>query len=828
MSRIRIIIRNVIPYSVRNILYPYAHFFLQIIVRTYHETKNNYQQKYKLLIVREGRESGFFVKYFGIRLFKFWLKIDSLIFGILFIFYIVVRKIYLMLWDRSLDYRHLLAEHKSRPNIKTLIANLIFSALFHVANIHYRRAFNKYDKYSSPITLNEKYSGIIHAIGSLGPGGSERQLIMTVTSLAKIKDVKVFCEYLSSDSDRFFIGELESINVETLTVSSQSLIMDEELRTLFQAQISILPTSMRDKVLLYAGMLVNNPSQTAHFWLDSVCTSGGIAAVLAGVPKIILGLRSLPPYHFAFHQPYMREAYCWLAKQPGVTLINNSHAGAREYEKWLALPENTIRVIHNGFNVNADKFKENYVSGNSILKTKYEIPDASLIIGTVIRFSEEKNPMLWLDIAAKLNELDQNIHFLMVGDGPLLDVAKQKIVNSGMNNHIHFVGRTYDAYEHISAMDIFLLTSRLEGLPNVLIESQLLGVPVVTTRAGGAPETLINKVTGWVVENNDANQIAMILHRLIHDESWLKQAGVEGRIFAKNTFSVEKMSAGFESIYGPMQNNLIKENNARRFEFGKNWESYIKANFSEEALGESKVHLLRFLELQNLQDKTFLDIGCGSGLHSLAALDAGATHVHGFDYDPVSIKATKYLRDIRQDHPNWEFEQASVLDDEYMNKLSLFDIVYSWGVLHHTGDVWHAIKNAASRVKPGGVFYIALYSADVQIEPGPEFWLGIKKKYVSSGVIKRRWMELWYIWRFMMESQPLKILKVIKRAWEYEKDRGMNFMTDIRDWLGGWPMEFVYDDDVVKFCEGLDFQLEKIVTGEANTEFLFRRALSKE
>jgi len=825
MSRFRKIIRNVIPYSVRNILYPYGHFFLQIIVRTYHETKNNYQQKYKLLIVREGSEPGFFVKYFGVRLLKLWLKIDSLIFGIFFIFYIVVRKIYLILWNRSLDYRHLLAEHKSRPNIKTLIANLIFSSLFDVANIHYRRAFNKYDKYFSPITLNEKYSGIIHAIGSLGPGGSERQLIMTVTSLAKNKDVKVFCEFLSSDSDRFFIGELERINVETLTINSQSFIMDEELRTLFQTQISILPTSLRDKVSLYAGMPVNNSPQTAHFWLDSVCVSGGIAAVLAGVPKIILGLRSLPPYHFAFHQPYMREAYCWLAKQSGVTLINNSHAGAREYEKWLALPEKTIRVIHNGFNVNADEFKENNVSGNSRLKTKYEIPDTSPVIGTVIRFSEEKNPMLWLDIATRLHDLDPDIHFLMVGDGPLLDVAKQKVVNSGMNNHIHFVGRTYDAYEHISAMDIFLLTSRLEGLPNVLIESQLLGVPVVTTRAGGAPETLINKVTGWVVENYDANQIALLLDRLIHDNSWLQQAGIEGKIHAKNNFAVEKMSAGIEEIYESTQKYLIKENDGRRFEFGKNWESYIKANYSEEILDESKGHLLKFLELQNLQDKTFLDIGCGSGLHSPAALDAGATQVHGFDYDPVSIKATKYLRDIRHDHSNWEFEQASVLDDEYMNNLSLFDIVYSWGVLHHTGDVWHAIENAASRVKPGGIFYIALYSADVQIDPGPDFWLGIKKKYVSSGVIKRRWMELWYIWRFMMESQPLKILKVIKRAWEYKKDRGMNFMTDIRDWLGGWPMEFVYDDDVINYCEDLGFDLQKIVTGEANTEFLFRRHL---
>ncbi|NNE36671.1 MAG: class I SAM-dependent methyltransferase, partial [Gammaproteobacteria bacterium] len=228
----------------------------------------------------------------------------------------------------------------------------------------------------------------------------------------------------------------------------------------------------------------------------------------------------------------------------------------------------------------------------------------------------------------------------------------------------------------------------------------------------------------------------------------------------------------------------MKKKSDMRFEFGENWEDYIKKNFNEDVLQISKSRILDFLEVENIQNQSFLDIGCGSGLHSLAALEAGASSVHSFDFDVKSIEASVYLKNITNKEKPWSIEQGSILDDKYINKLPLFDIVYSWGVLHHTGDVWKGIKNAASRVKPGGLFYIALYSADVQIDPGVEFWLDVKKKYISSGLIKRRWMELWYIWRFMMDRQLGKYTEVIERAREYKKERGMNLMTDVRDWLG--------------------------------------------
>jgi 2-polyprenyl-3-methyl-5-hydroxy-6-metoxy-1,4-benzoquinol methylase len=261
----------------------------------------------------------------------------------------------------------------------------------------------------------------------------------------------------------------------------------------------------------------------------------------------------------------------------------------------------------------------------------------------------------------------------------------------------------------------------------------------------------------------------------------------------------------------------------QRFEFGKNWLNYIHKNFNQENADISRKHILSVLGCTNLKGLSFLDIGCGSGLHSFAAWEAGASMLHSFDYDVNSVTATKYVREKAGNPSNWTIEQGSVLDLDYIKNLPKFDLVYSWGVLHHTGDVWRAIRNAASRVKSGGLLYIALYSADIQKDPTPEFWLDVKQRYVSSSWLGRRYMDLWYIWRFDLNYRLWNLPTFFKKVKQYKKSRGMSVFTDVRDWLGGWPMEFVYDAEAVKFCEQLGFRKLKMLTGEANTEFVFMR-----
>jgi 2-polyprenyl-6-hydroxyphenyl methylase/3-demethylubiquinone-9 3-methyltransferase len=269
---------------------------------------------------------------------------------------------------------------------------------------------------------------------------------------------------------------------------------------------------------------------------------------------------------------------------------------------------------------------------------------------------------------------------------------------------------------------------------------------------------------------------------------------------------------------------LIKnKEDERRFEFGKNWSEYVRKAVNQERVDISRRHMLAFLGRTDLAGTSFLDIGCGSGLHSFAAYQSGANSVFGFDYDPESVAATEILRERASNPEMWHVEQGSVLDEEYLSKVPMADLVYSWGVLHHTGDVWRAIRNAAGRVAEGGQLYLALYSADMHINPTPVFWLAVKRRYVSSGQLMRRCIELWYILRFSLGWRLTRLPAFVRKMREYKKSRGMDQMTDIRDWLGGWPMEFVWDDDAVQFVEKLGFRLESISKGEANTEFLFRK-----
>ena len=265
---------------------------------------------------------------------------------------------------------------------------------------------------------------------------------------------------------------------------------------------------------------------------------------------------------------------------------------------------------------------------------------------------------------------------------------------------------------------------------------------------------------------------------------------------------------------------IIKKEDIR-FEFGENWTKFIKNNFTQERLDNAQKHILHFLKRDDLKGLDFLDIGCGSGLHSLAAFNAGAKKIYSIDYDQNSVNATNISRSHAGNPENWQTDQGDVLDDVFIDNLGKWNFVYSWGVLHHTGEVWRAIDNAQRTVADDGLFYIALYAADVQTDM--DFWLETKQKYCNSGSFKRWLMVWWYIWKFAMGKNIFKFPLVIKSVFEHRFKRGMNCFADIRDWLGGWPMEFTYDNDVINFLKKKNFELVNIATGEACSEFLFHK-----
>jgi 2-polyprenyl-3-methyl-5-hydroxy-6-metoxy-1,4-benzoquinol methylase len=268
----------------------------------------------------------------------------------------------------------------------------------------------------------------------------------------------------------------------------------------------------------------------------------------------------------------------------------------------------------------------------------------------------------------------------------------------------------------------------------------------------------------------------------------------------------------------------LSANKKDRFEFGANWAKFVDKHFTKERLAISQQHMMEFLGKDTLDGLSFLDIGCGSGMHSLAAWQAHAKSIYSFDYDSNSVATTRLLHGMVSAPQAWKIAQGSVLDAAFMDSLEPADVVYSWGVLHHTGDVWNAIRLACDRVAPEGLLYLALYSSDMHVTPPAEYWLDIKQRYVAASAVRRRMMELQYLWRFALDRKPWRIPELLVNAMQYKKSRGMNYMTDVRDWLGGWPMEFCKDADVIEFITNqAGMTLIRMKTGEANTEFLFQR-----
>jgi SAM-dependent methyltransferase len=255
------------------------------------------------------------------------------------------------------------------------------------------------------------------------------------------------------------------------------------------------------------------------------------------------------------------------------------------------------------------------------------------------------------------------------------------------------------------------------------------------------------------------------------------------------------------------------------FSFGENWREFIEKNYRPERLAIARKHLLDFLGMASLEGKSFLDIGCGSGIHSLAAFDSGAASVTSFDLDPSSVETARKLREWRGNPENWSIHRGSVLDEEFLGGFGSADIVYSWGVLHHTGQMWRAVRNASRFVDRGSLFYIALY----QTTRRTPYWIRIKKEYNAAGPGKKRWMEYQYVLRHVMLPELARLRNPFAPMRGYEQNRGMDFMTDIRDWLGGYPYEDASIPETLRFCRGLGLNMINLSIQPTLVEYLFEK-----
>ncbi len=267
----------------------------------------------------------------------------------------------------------------------------------------------------------------------------------------------------------------------------------------------------------------------------------------------------------------------------------------------------------------------------------------------------------------------------------------------------------------------------------------------------------------------------------------------------------------------------------QRYEFGKNWQRFLGA-LCETRIAEAERSLREMLGVDELAGTSFLDVGSGSGLFSLAARRLGAS-VRSFDYDPQSVACTQELkRRFFADDPQWTIDEGSALDRAYLESLGTYDVVYAWGVLHHTGAMWQALENVVLPVTPGGRLFIAIYNHQ-------RYWTRLhtllKRTYVALPTFLR-WPMAAALIGFQVAKGLVRDLTLLRnplaRYRDYDRSRGMSWWIDCLDWIGGYPFETATPDAIFEYFQNRGFVLERLITcgaGPGCNQFVFRKALTR-
>lgn len=264
-----------------------------------------------------------------------------------------------------------------------------------------------------------------------------------------------------------------------------------------------------------------------------------------------------------------------------------------------------------------------------------------------------------------------------------------------------------------------------------------------------------------------------------------------------------------------------------RFEFGRNWRRFL-STLNDERIAAAMTALKEMLGVETLSGHSFLDIGSGSGLSSLAAVLLKAERVHSFDYDPESVAVTMELKRLMcPAAEHWTIETGSVLDSEWLLSLGQWDIVYSWGVLHHTGAMWRALENVVPLVRTNGVLFVSIYNEQ---ELWSTWWRGVKRLYNRN--VLGRWLSCAiFIPAFVVRGAVKDLLTgrdPMTRYCNYHNGaRGMSLFRDWIDWLGGYPFEVAKPERIFEFYAARGFCLERLKTCGGRlgcNEFVFRAA----
>ena len=395
---------------------------------------------------------------------------------------------------------------------------------------------------------------VVQYIGSLSPGGAERQLCNLAIGVAACgAESRVRTTYPLDGPLGHYRRLLHDAGVDVAAVgegSTRDGVVSrpgcaQALRLDLLAEV---PLEIRHLVEPLALELAAHPPDVLHCWLDHPNVIGGLAGLVASVPAIVLSTRNSNPTNFPrLYADYLDTWYRVLVASPRVHWIANSHSGARSYAGWLGVPVSAFHVILNGL------FGEHFTRPSDALRLeqrkRFEVPGHAPVVAVINRLSEEKQPELMLKVIALLLPDLPDLRVLVAGEGPLEERMRAIVARRGLGRTVRLLGRVEDVDALLCASDVLLLTSTLEGCPNVVLEAQHMGVPVVATAGGGTVDAVVDGRTGFLCGVSDAAGLALALRRLLADASLRARFGRDAQRFVDACFSTDQMVELTRRVY---------------------------------------------------------------------------------------------------------------------------------------------------------------------------------------------------------------------------------------------------------------------------------------
>jgi glycosyltransferase involved in cell wall biosynthesis len=317
--------------------------------------------------------------------------------------------------------------------------------------------------------------------------------------------------------------------------------------------IDLLPQTIREDVVRLCRHILDVRPQALHIWQD--ITGAALAAMITGVPNFFVHRGSLSPDYWGqndrqteTHFRPMRHTYRRLLERPDFVILNNSLAGCRTDRNWTDWPaENPFHVLPNAidFRVLGENPGRNFA-----LRRSRGIPDDALVVGGSFRIFSVKRPQFWIAAAKLVADAVPQAHFLIIGDGDMTDLVQERAREYGIEDRLHLPGRVSNVGDWYRTMDVSLLTSEREGIPNAIIEAQHFGVPIVATDVGGIRESIADGESGFVVPGNSPDEYAERVIAVLRDEPWRNRAALLAPEFVHEKFSLERVVDRLMRYYG--------------------------------------------------------------------------------------------------------------------------------------------------------------------------------------------------------------------------------------------------------------------------------------